>query len=420
MNRKPLIIVPVLLALLFLSACGALYPQATLEPANQAATQDAIIRQAVQATATTMAMETEVARLRTQVAGVATGQPESPTLPPETGVPTDTLVPTATLPPPADTPVPPTATLPPTSTPVPPTSTPIIPTFPPSATALPCNAAQFVQDVTIPDGSTLSANATFTKTWRLRNTGACTWTNTYDIVFTGGHSMSGPTVVDLPGNVLPGQVIDVSVDLTAPSGEGHYRGDWKLRDSAGVIFGLGRTGASFYVDIRVAGTSANFSGDFVSGVCQAEWGSGAGTLSCSGASNDSRGYVYRVDSPTLESGYLEDESALLTHPQMVNDGIIRGKYPAMRIESGHHFRAIIGCTYETSGCDVNFQLDYQIGSGPIQTLRTWHEVYDKTFAPVDVDLSSLAGSDVRLILTVLANGSSNNDKALWLAPRVVK
>jgi hypothetical protein len=90
------------------------------------------------------------------------------------------------------------------------------------------------------------------------------------------------------------------------------------------------------------------------------------------------------------------------------------------VENGYHFSAVIGCAHKANNCDVNFQLDYQIGSGSINTLKTWHEVYDEQFRSVDVDLSSLAGKDVKFILTVLSNGPSNNDRAQWLAPRISK
>jgi hypothetical protein len=39
---------------------------------------------------------------------------------------------------------------------------------------------------------------------------------------------------------------------------------------------------------------------------------------------------------------------------------------------------------------------------------------------VDVSLSSLAGQSVKFILTVLANGSPTGDRALWIAPRIVR
>ena len=42
--------------------------------------------------------------------------------------------------------------------------------------------AQFVTDVTVPDGTKYDPGATFTKTWRLRNVGTCTWTTAYTMV----------------------------------------------------------------------------------------------------------------------------------------------------------------------------------------------------------------------------------------------
>jgi hypothetical protein len=82
------------------------------------------------------------------------------------------------------------------------------------------------------------------------------------------------------------------------------------------------------------------------------------------------------------------------------------------------FSAVIGCAYKADNCDVIFQLDYQIEDGSIQTLAKWHEVYDEQFRLVTVDLSHLAGKDVNFILTVKANGSSSQDRALWLAPHI--
>jgi len=58
----------------------------------------------------------------------------------------------------------PTSTTAASPTPVP-SSTPV-----PSATSV-CDQAQYIKDVTIPDGSTFAPGATFTKTWRLKNAG---------------------------------------------------------------------------------------------------------------------------------------------------------------------------------------------------------------------------------------------------------
>jgi hypothetical protein len=87
----------------------------------------------------------------------------------------------------------------------------------------------------------------FTKTWRLKNTGTCSWTPAYAVVFFSGEAMSGPAVQALTANVNPGQTVDLSVNLKAPATEGTYTGYWKLRNAAGVTF------TQFYVAIKVQG-----------------------------------------------------------------------------------------------------------------------------------------------------------------------
>jgi hypothetical protein len=140
-------------------------------------------------------------------------------------------------------------TVPPTSTVGFPTSTLAIattsvpPTNPPPTQT--CDVADFVTDVTIPDGTTLEPNEAFTKTWRLKNIGTCSWTPSYAVVFSSGESMGGPATQALAGNVNPGQTVDISINLTAPGTDGNYKSYWKMRNAAGVLF------TQFYVDIKV-------------------------------------------------------------------------------------------------------------------------------------------------------------------------
>ncbi|MEW6406800.1 MAG: NBR1-Ig-like domain-containing protein [Chloroflexota bacterium] len=142
----------------------------------------------------------------------------------------------------------------PTQTPIPPTVTPV----PPTSTALPtatptsyCDWAMFVKDVTVPDGTNFAPGETFTKIWRLKNRGTCAWTADYMLVYTSGASMGDTLAVRLPGYVAPGQTVDVSVTLTAPTTPGHYTGNWMLRNPSGVLFGIGeKANTAFYVDIN--------------------------------------------------------------------------------------------------------------------------------------------------------------------------
>ena len=45
---------------------------------------------------------------------------------------------------------------------------------PPTNTPSPCNNAVFVSE-TVPDGTEYDVGESFTKTWRLKNVGTCTW-----------------------------------------------------------------------------------------------------------------------------------------------------------------------------------------------------------------------------------------------------
>jgi len=110
-------------------------------------------------------------------------------------------------------------------------------------------------DVTVPDDTVMQPGQVFTKIWRLKNVGTCTWTSSYAITFFSGEKMGAPTVVPIPGVVAPGQSIDIAVDLQAPQEAGAYQGNWKLLNANGVLFGIGPEGSSpFWVRIKVVQT----------------------------------------------------------------------------------------------------------------------------------------------------------------------
>lgn len=99
--------------------------------------------------------------------------------------------------------------------------------------------ASFVADVTIPDGTFVSPGVTFTKTWRIRNNGTTTWTTNYKLVFVSGTQMASQSAVNLPYNVMPGQTVDISVQMTAPADAGSYKSSWMLMNDKGSQFGVG-------------------------------------------------------------------------------------------------------------------------------------------------------------------------------------
>jgi hypothetical protein len=123
-------------------------------------------------------------------------------------------------------------------------------TFTVTQTQRPCNQAAFLADVTIPDGTDIQTGTNFTKTWRLQNTGSCTWTSGYYVVFDTGDRMNAPAAIAVTGGTIPyGGSVEVSVSLTAPASAGTYRGNFRLRSPEGILFGVG-SGAPFYVEIE--------------------------------------------------------------------------------------------------------------------------------------------------------------------------
>jgi hypothetical protein len=208
MPRRPFIVfaVPVLLSLI-LAACNM---PGLGTSAGQQATEDANA---------TAAAETVAAEL-TRSAGQ---------------LPTDSPTAAATNTPPAS------------ATPAGPTATPV----PTGCT----DRASFLSDVTVPDDTYFEPGEDFTKTWRLRNTGTCTWTTQYKLVFDSGRSMDGPASQPLSGNVPPNSTVDLSVDLEAPASNGTYRGNWLLQNATGVNFGIGaNANVAFWVQIVVGPT----------------------------------------------------------------------------------------------------------------------------------------------------------------------
>ncbi len=134
-----------------------------------------------------------------------------------------------------------------------------------------CDAAAFVSDVTYPDGTNVALGSSFTKIWRLKNVGTCTWNTSYALVFVSGERFNASTAVAMPTNVGPGQTVDLAVNMTAPSQTGRYRGFWKLRNASNVLFGIGAAADSnFYVDVNVTGYTVT-GYDLLANYCQASW-----------------------------------------------------------------------------------------------------------------------------------------------------
>jgi photosystem II stability/assembly factor-like uncharacterized protein len=292
-----------------------------------------------------------------------------------------------------------------------------VPTIAPAG----CDKATFVADVTVPDGTLFSPGTSFVKTWRLKNSGACRWTNAYQLVFYSGEQLSAPTSINLPVSVATNQTVDLTVNMVTPEKAGTYRGYWILRNPNGGLFGLGADASKpIWVEVKVSGPAPAVSGyDFVANACSAEWKSGAGILPCPGTDGDTKGYAIGLNSTQLEDGTMGPAPSLLVSPELKYNGYIQGTYPLFTVLPGDRFRGNTGCAYGSS-CYVTFRLDYMTSTGLIKTFWTWRESSDKKNNTFDLNLAPLAGQNVRFILTILATGSATNDRAVWTAPSIVR
>jgi len=156
----------------------------------------------------------------------------------------------------------PTATQLPTTTPIPvvtfvspTTSSGVIPTSTAAAggaaTGSTCYGLSYVSDVTIPDNTKVTPGQSFTKTWKVLNSGTCAWESGFIFNVVGGDAIGG-TAVTLNQRVEPGSQYQFSVPMVVPTNKsGDLKGTWRLSDANGNFFGDG-----VYVLVNVSGTAA--------------------------------------------------------------------------------------------------------------------------------------------------------------------
>jgi len=126
-----------------------------------------------------------------------------------------------------------------------------------SGTPAPCYAHRYAYDETYPDGSRVDPGESIQKTWRLQNVGSCDWVGgSYELAFVSGEKMSGQSPLTINYSVVSQDYANFSINLTAPSVPGTYRGHWILRTSGGELIGWGPDAdQSFWVEITVRGAT---------------------------------------------------------------------------------------------------------------------------------------------------------------------
>lgn len=98
------------------------------------------------------------------------------------------------------------------------------------------NDAQFIEDLTLPDGTEVLPGALLDKRWLILNRGACAWGPEYRLVQVGESRIEAPRELALYPAV-PGSQAIWQVSMTAPLEAGEYISRWQARAPDGLLFG---------------------------------------------------------------------------------------------------------------------------------------------------------------------------------------
>jgi pimeloyl-ACP methyl ester carboxylesterase len=109
------------------------------------------------------------------------------------------------------------------------------------------DAANFLFDITLPDGTLVTPNQALQKVWRVKNTGTSSWDG-FKLIFTEGDQMGGASSRDLLP-LAPNGTYDISLSLRAPNNSG--RGCWQIVNRSGVHV----PGGKLCVSLTVVGSS---------------------------------------------------------------------------------------------------------------------------------------------------------------------
>ena len=116
-----------------------------------------------------------------------------------------------------------------------------VPTAAPTAEAgTKCFQFDFLGDVNFPPGTIVKPGTKFSKTWKVKNTGTCTWTRDFDLILVGGEAFGTNKRGDITREVPPGGIIEITIDdMTAPQTEGTYYSYWMISAPDGARVGYG-------------------------------------------------------------------------------------------------------------------------------------------------------------------------------------
>lgn len=111
-----------------------------------------------------------------------------------------------------------------------------------------------------PDNSILTPGEAFVKTWEIKNIGTIPWSTSYQLVAASSSEVNlwgNPVMVNFPHDTAPGESVQLSVQLTAPSTPGIYTLFWIIKNETGEVVSV--DGDRLWVKIQVCETKQSCS-----------------------------------------------------------------------------------------------------------------------------------------------------------------
>lgn len=287
----------------------------------------------------------------------------------------------------------------------------------------PCtNAFEYVSDINVPDGTKITRDTVFKKSWYIKNTGTCTWNDDYKLAYNSGKLKgTSDTFSFLEPNyfVKPGESVVVSAEFQAPNEiNTEFSSFWSLMTDDGKVFGSGPQ-QNVYLSVRInVSAGYSFVENFNAGTCSDDYG----YIVCGAASNGSSGAVYYDATPMMESHYTGLPS-FIVEPTHTEGGSARVEFGPIRMPAGTQFYTAYCCRPDTPHCDVNVSLKVrEAGRTEEYELKSDRKYNDGLQHDWKFVLSDYGyyNQDLYFIFEVTANGGGDGEDAIIFQNAYIK
>lgn len=293
-------------------------------------------------------------------------------------------------------------------------------------TQRPKDIALLLGTLSMAPGSQVYTGERFHVTWRIRNIGESTWDDSYSLVYIGGEAFGQDPSIPLSVEAAPGDIIDLTMALTAPDLTGAFRGEWLFVAPDGDAFGVGyENPMPLAVDVNIVYNTVNLGEHqlrlLFEDYSTAEWRDQHGPAFVSAPGNIGvHGAVTRVEEAVYEGEREENEPTLIMEPAQGEGGFIEGRFTPFTVTSNNYFTTYVGCLEEAKFCDAALKIYVQV-VGETSPVLYWEggQINDGEWVRIHQPLEKFRGEEIVIIFRVENNGNANGDKIGWFSPMIL-